>query len=122
MALTGDKKREYQLQWIKDRRDKGLAILGGICAECGSSDNLEFDHIDPKKKTANMARLWSCSWTAIEAELVKCQLLCTECHLAKTVEQFTTKAHGTPSMYKNHKCRCAICRAWKSTDNAKRYR
>lgn len=88
MPLFGEAKREYQLRWIKQRRDAWVQA-NGPCASCGSWEQLEVDHKNPDDKALETARLWS---LAIDnpvrmAELAKCQILCHGCHLGKTHDQ-----------------------------------
>jgi hypothetical protein len=44
-------------------------------------------------------------------ELAKCQLLCVECHRAKTIRELGQKPaeHGSTTMYRRG-CRCSACR------------
>lgn len=53
------------------------------CVKCGSTENLEWDHIDPATKVFNIADSYLRSTEAIEAELKKCQRLCQSCHIDK---------------------------------------
>jgi hypothetical protein len=61
-------------------------LLGGQCAvpDCGRKRALEFDHIEPAEKSANIPKIWSRSLDVFECEVRKCQLLCREHHLQKT--------------------------------------
>ena len=59
MPLYGDRKREYDLIWRKQRRDDWIKSKGGCCVECGSTLNLEVDHINPKTKACNPREIWS---------------------------------------------------------------
>lgn len=43
---TKERHREYNLQYYHNKRYKLIQQLGGKCAICGSTENLEFDHID----------------------------------------------------------------------------
>lgn len=61
-----------------------MQYLGGVCAHCGTTENLEFDHIDPQTKTSPINALLSYRWERIVEELNKCQLLCSACHLKKS--------------------------------------
>ncbi len=74
-----------------ERRQKNQAriieALGGVCAECGSSDELEFDHKDPDTKEELGKALKDWSWNRIEAVLWKFQLLCDTCHNNRTVRE-----------------------------------
>lgn len=114
-----EKRRAYHRAWIKARRDAYFA--GKSCTECGSTDRLELDHIDPTTKTHHA--IWSWSAERREAELAKCQPLCPTCHLAKSIDQLPLThgivpyQHGTRSMYR-HGCRCSACCAWRSRSNA----
>lgn len=96
------------------KRKLFIELLGGKCTICGSSERLEFDHIDPTKKEYNIAKVWANDAKVIP-ELKKCQLLCFEHHLEKTKrEQSLSKqkrAHGKVSEYSRYKCRCALCTA-----------
>lgn len=109
MAYTGDQKREYQRKWIAERR--AAWFKGKTCVICGSSEELELDHVDRKTKITN--RIWSWAKERQEVELAKCQVLCHTHHLAKTVEENTFVApHGTWQRYHSvrHSCRCHPCK------------
>lgn len=79
-----EQQREYQRTWILNRRKQGIQYLGGRCAHCGSTSNLEIDHIDPNEKSRAMNSLWSYRWETILTELDKCQILCHTCHMEKS--------------------------------------
>lgn len=106
MPKTKAAQREYQRQWIAARRAAWLA--GKSCATCGATDNLEVDHIDPLKKVTH--RVWSWSEKRRQAELAKCQVLCTSCHLDKTLTDRPKAECGTASKYRAG-CRCDDCKA-----------
>ena len=99
-----DKQREYQLEWMKNRRYKYLG--GRSCEQCGSDYRLNIHHVNPEDKTSHC--IWSWSEARIEAELEKCIILCDKCH--RQLHNPRTVAHGTITRYKNHKCRCDDCR------------
>lgn len=61
--------------------------LGGKCAECGSTEELEFDHVDPAMKRFDLMRDWSVAWQRWHDELEKCQLLCHDDHAEKTARE-----------------------------------
>lgn len=56
------------------------------CFLCGEDDPLvlEFDHIEDK--SADVSRLINgeAPWTAVQRELTKCAVLCSNCHKRKT--------------------------------------
>lgn len=66
------------------RKARAIEHLGGVCKGCGTTKNLQFDHVDRYSKRYPIASMLSgCSWDNIMSELVKCQLLCHPCHVAK---------------------------------------
>lgn len=74
------------------RRHQLIEQLGGKCVRCGSTENLEFDHIDSNSKEISIATHLSYSMDTIQNELQKCQLLCKSCHIQKTKEEKDAKA------------------------------
>ncbi len=88
MATDPDAERERVRVAVNtlraSRRAAAIERLGGVCAKCGSTDKLQFDHIDPASKHARIAKMWTASKAKFEAELAKCQLLCEKCHREKT--------------------------------------
>ena len=73
--------KSYQKKRYACEKDELIKKLGGRCSVCGSDENLEFDHIVREgKKFAITAKLHS---KDLEAELMKCQLLCHDCHKKK---------------------------------------
>lgn len=120
-----DKQREYVRNWMARRRREWIND-DGPCAACGSTVELEVDHIDPTRKTMHPASIWSRNKATREAELSLCQVLCRQCHREKTNRQLATAEHGTHSRYTGGKCRCCQCkeahrvsmREWRSRDRA----
>lgn len=101
-----EQKRVYQRNWIAQRRAEYLGEMR--CNQCGSADQLEFDHVDASEKALPASRLWSMSDRNPRklAELAKLQVLCRDCHLGKT---YGEAEHGTRRMYKRG-CHCLRCR------------
>jgi len=93
--------------------------LGGKCVVCGSTENLEFDHIKRDRKYT-ITQAVSLSQERLDEELKKCQLLCHECHMNKTVaernrlrvtpENMLKRKHGNLTTYRIG-CRCEECRS-----------
>jgi hypothetical protein len=58
------------------------------CTDCGGSFPacvMDFHHRDASTKVAAIARMiFTSSWPKIEAEIVKCDLLCANCHRIRT--------------------------------------
>ncbi|MEK6880406.1 MAG: hypothetical protein AABY22_12390 [Nanoarchaeota archaeon] len=61
-----------------------IKYLGGSCAKCKSSNELEFDHIISKDKKFEISQKLLSSKKVLLKELKKCQLLCRKCHVKKT--------------------------------------
>lgn len=64
------------------------------CADCGikyPSYVMDFDHRDPKTKTANVSRMLRCGKPLSEvlAEIKKCDVVCANCHRERTHGQNT---------------------------------
>lgn len=117
----------------RENRARAIDLLGGKCVRCGSTDRLEFDHInnDRGAKHNCLSSLFRYSWDRVVLELSKCQILCRGCHALKTAEDMgfdVSGSHGSLSTYNNKKCRCDDCRRamrewsnkWK-TNNRDRY-
>lgn len=80
--------RHYELQYRaetrKARRGEWIAKQGGVCVTCGSTDRLEIDHRNPAEKSCEVEQIWFRTAEARAVELAKCQVLCRDCHLAKS--------------------------------------
>lgn len=73
----------YMKKRWENRRTTAIAYLGGKCLECGTTEDLEFDHIDPSTKVCSVAKASSFSEQRFWAEVDKCQLLCHTHHREK---------------------------------------
>jgi hypothetical protein len=101
------------------RRARLIEMLGGKCVRCGSTDRLEFDHIDPATKRFAIGADLSRAWDVLVEEALKTQLLCRPCHIAKGAEDRPEVPHGL-YRYEYHKCRCEVCRAANSIASARK--
>ena len=102
--------RSYIRARRKHRRAQLIELLGGKCVRCGSVEQLEFDHIDPRAKAFAVGSDMPRAWATLVDEALKCQLLCRSCHLAKGVEDRPEPAHSY-YRYWYYGYRCATCRA-----------
>jgi len=75
----------YNLARYNKRKAEAIKILGGACVICGSTEELQFDHLNPSTKKFALGKLWSSAQVDFLEELSKCQLLCFSCHQLKTV-------------------------------------
>lgn len=119
-AYNREKYHEYRLQSM-------LYVTGGEspeCVHCGAVEGLQFDHIDPSKKSFNVNYMKSLKNPEYRAELDKCQLLCRDCHERKTVRERPEFTHGTIYGFMRAKCDCELCtekkRKWNDERNARR--
>lgn len=66
------------------KKARAIAIMGGKCTGCSNvvADSLfEFHHWDPREKEFGISRDGLARpWDAIAAELLKCVMLCANCH------------------------------------------
>lgn len=106
----------WNIKEIERRKVAALAKLGGVCVRCGTTERLEFDHVDPATKIAAISTMWTLSRERFWAELEKCQILCHEHHIEKTQEnkefgggQNRINDHATEAMYLKG-CRCKSCK------------
>src|SRR6478735_5499265 len=105
-----------QLKRYRERRAYAIEFLGGVCVVCGSTEDLEIDHIIKADKSFQITQMWSVSQERYDQELMKCQLLCHEHHVEKSHREkdwgkgYGPTEHGSLAMYKNHGCRCDLCR------------
>lgn len=113
--------RAYKARRHRARREQAIRELGGCCVDCGTTDNLEFDHVDASTKLLDIGSLSSYSEARLQAELRKCVLRCVPCHVTKTVrEDLPTVTHGGGLSGKKN-CPCPACRARKA-EYQRRYR
>lgn len=110
-CATPEAQREYQRRWVTQRRADWIAE-NGPCVDCGGTDALEVDHVDPATKAMEPSAVWSRRREVRERELAKCVVRCERCHLIRTSAQraATPIPHGTDAGYTKRKCRCGDCR------------
>lgn len=112
-AVARAKYRAKMLERYHAQRNSKIIELGGKCIKCGSTEDLQFDHIDPKSKRLNLSKIWAYTYT-FHMEAKKCQLLCRTCHLVKSAEERGHKvhgrSHGTLYGFSQMKCRCEPCK------------
>lgn len=94
------------------RRQDWIESRGGACEKCGSRDGLEVDHINRADKAINIGKLWTSSQVRRDAELSKCQVLCSACHQEKTSSEMSVE-HGGGVSGKGG-CKCDLCRLKKN--------
>lgn len=79
---------EYMKARYFRRRAEAIEYLGGKCIDCGHAEMLEFDHVNPAEKSANIGALFaSANKEKLQAEIDKCVLRCVACHAHITALQ-----------------------------------
>lgn len=96
-----EQRRAYAREWVANRRAEFMADKS--CVDCGSTEKLELDHVDPSLKVSHS--IWSWSSDRRAAEIAKCVVRCFRCHKNKHMKFFP---HGTVRMYRKG-CRCRKC-------------
>ena len=81
---------EYAKAQRYEKRVICLEYLGGKCVKCGTTHNLQFDHIKREGKKYNITEKLTIKFDNLKEELDKCQLLCVPCHLEKTAKEWAS--------------------------------
>lgn len=79
------KQSEKVQKWRNNCKDRIVAAFDGKCCICGyykSNRALALHHLDPSKKDFSISdiRANPKNWSAIVNELLKCVLVCSNCH------------------------------------------
>lgn len=115
--MYSDEEKSYHRSKYREYRLRNMQYVakGGPveCAHCGSTESLEFDHIDPDLKSFNISARKSLGSKEFRDELDKCQLLCRPCHEAKTASENVGFTHGTMYGFQHMKCPCLECESRK---------
>ncbi len=83
-CLDSDTRRKTQ-QRIQYKQ-RAVEYLGGQCLDCGLKTDIaavyDFHHREPEEKHATINHLLAihASWSKLQKELDKCDLLCANCH------------------------------------------
>jgi hypothetical protein len=90
--------------WTKIRRYRtkklAVALLGGKCKRCGFKGHHSiFDFHHRENKDFNIGSAANKSWTVIETELKKCDLLCSNCHRLEHSDTLSPEFIGVAEKY-----------------------
>lgn len=103
--------RDYMRDRYAKRRVELIQLLGGHCIDCGSFEELQFDHADAVSKSFDIGkRLDSAPWKMILEEADKCVLRCKACHdhKSKVFRDDRSVDHGGGLTGKRN-CYCDRC-------------
>ncbi len=110
MGKTNEEMRVYMAERRLGRRQKLLDMSGNRCVRCGSTECLEFNHLDRETKLFRLSgKDLDRSWEIILEEWAKCELLCSSCH-----KKYTSNQMGVPhggGVQGKRGCSCAPCKA-----------
>lgn len=86
------KSRKVELQKIRRIENRQFMydyLKNNPCVNCGESDPvvLEFDHIDQSTKIKAVSLMVEYSLDKIKEEILKCRVLCANCHKRHTANQ-----------------------------------
>ena len=79
------KRTETQRHRRQERRQVLIEHLGGKCVGCGTTTDLQFDHMDRTQKEFSIGKCLDYSMKRLLPEVDKCQLLCYSCHEYKSL-------------------------------------
>lgn len=76
----------------KAKKIKAINLLGGKCIACGDNNiaHLSFHHHNDDKEYNPCGLLQTARWTTIESEIMKCILMCHNCHRESHVASILT--------------------------------
>lgn len=103
--------KEYMARRWEKRRSDAIEQLGGKCVSCGRVEDLQFDHINSKDKAFYISKNPSIKESIWQEELKKCQLLCQDCHIKKSI-----MCGDLDNRFKEMTCQCG-----RVFDNIKAY-
>lgn len=87
MENYGDRERKYSLERSRRRRQVlDLVKTTAGCADCGYNENpvaMQFDHVNGSKVAA-VGKMVTYSWSRIWEEIMKCDVVCSNCHDIRT--------------------------------------
>jgi hypothetical protein len=99
--MDRERERRYRSQ-ERHRQRNFLRVVAHLrahpCVDCGESDLvvLDFDHLPGADKRFDIARAVTGStrsWATIHAEILKCEVVCANCHRRRTARRANHRKH-----------------------------
>lgn len=116
--------RKYMLERYHRRRNEAISKLGGKCVDCGSSSELEFDHIESDTKSFSVAKAFAgMAESKLWEEIDKCVLRCKSCHTEKTNsvgDNPNRRVQHGGGLTGKRNCFCDLCKPLKQEYNKNR--
>lgn len=93
-----DKNRAKVNKSVNDRRKIQQAKIWQIksqpCKDCGGLFHpcaMDFDHRDPSQKVFEIGPALSRNWEKVQAEIAKCDVVCSNCHRVRTFKRMSNR-------------------------------
>ena len=87
--------RKKAVAYVRKRAEKNRIWINRYksergCSMCAENDFrcLDFHHLDPKEKAATVSKMYGYAAETIMKEILKCVLLCANCHRKMTERPF----------------------------------
>lgn len=99
--MAKSRQRTYETQ-ARHRHPNWLRLIEFLathpCVDCGETDPivLDFDHLPGVEKKFTVSRAVGAStrsWSAISAEIAKCEVVCANCHRRRTAMRAGFRKH-----------------------------
>lgn len=105
--------KNYALIMKYAKKIQAIEFLGGKCQKCGETDifKLCFHHKDSDTKEALISKLLKSKWENLEKELIKCELMCINCHCELHFKDLDNSLNRNKKIYLEFKNfdGCEIC-------------
>ena len=79
-----------KVRWAEYKARIDAIKLARGCADCGYNAHpaaLDFDHLPGAEKRGGLSRMFGMAWEGVEAEIAKCEVVCSNCHRIRTAER-----------------------------------
>jgi hypothetical protein len=92
-----EKQKAFQKVWKRTRTSKYSELKDKPCTDCGNRFHfsaMDWDHVVGKKKRI-LSKMTSYSEKNVFKEIVKCELVCANCHRIRTYNRIMENIAGT---------------------------
>lgn len=91
---------EWQKERAREVKKKIDKIKSVPCMDCGKTYHpfvMDFDHTSDDK-LFNVSRVYSHSWSTIQREIEKCDVVCSNCHRLRTLARYSQPVVSAASL------------------------
>jgi hypothetical protein len=100
--------KQYHVNWCAERKTEFRAKIDKLkqapCTDCGLCFDpicMDFDHVGNNKIAKVSALVKSTTWAKIQAEIDKCELVCSNCHRIRTRNRLEGTVQGSATSLEN---------------------